>query len=301
MLDLSAAFNTLDHEILLNRLRSTFGITGTALTWFKSYVTGRSQAVTIDGEVAEPAGLQFGVPQGSVLGPKLYSMYTQPLTDVIQQHDVNDHYYADDTQLYHMFTPRVSNSLAETVCALENTAKTVKDWMVKNKLKLNDDKTEVLTISSKHQAPTDPVTLQIGNTPVTSKPVVHDLGVLLDCHMSMEKHVNSVCRSARFQLRNISHIRRYLTMDATKSLVHAMVTPRIDYCNALLYGLPCTPLKELQLVQNISARIMTKTLRCQPITPVLKELHWLPIKSRISYKVLVHFFKALQDEAPVYI
>lgn len=251
--------------------------------------------------MAEPAGLQYGVPQGSVLGPKLYSMYTQPLAKVVQQRDVHDHFYSDDSQLYHMFTPRVSSSQAETVCALEDTAKAVKNWMVINKLKLNDDKTEVLTITSKHQAPTDPVTLQIGNTTVASKPVVRDLGVLLDRHMSMDKHVNSVCRSARFQLRNISHIRRYLTTDATKSLVHALVTSRIDYCNALLYGLPRTLLNKLQLVQNVSARIVTKTPRCQHITPVLKELHWLPVESRISHKVLMHVFKALHDEAPVYI
>ena len=137
MLDLSAAFDTLDHDILLDRLRTTFGITGTALSWFRSYVTGRSQAVTIDGAVSAPAGLQYGVPQGSVLGPILYSMYTQPLADVIQQHDVHDHFYADDTQLYHMFTPRDSISLAETVLTLEKAAKAVKNWMVKNKLKLN--------------------------------------------------------------------------------------------------------------------------------------------------------------------
>jgi hypothetical protein len=169
------------------------------------------------------------------------------------------------------------------------------------RLKLNDDKTEVLTVTSKHTNTCEAVSLQIGDTIVPSKPHVRDLGVTLDQNMTMERHVNAVCRSAYSQLRNISRIRRYLTTDATRALIHALVTSRIDYCNALLYGLPRTLLNKLQHVQNVSARIVTRTLRHQHITPVLKELHWLPVGSRIIYEVLLHVFKALHVEAPAYI
>ena len=101
--------------------------------------------------------------------------------------------------------------------------------------------------------------------------------------------------------RKIGHIRRYLTNDATKSLVNSLVTSRSDYCNALLSGIPNTALNKLQLVQNTGARIVTRTSRHSHITPVLKGLHWLPVKYRVQYKILTHAYKAINDSSPIYI
>ena len=117
----------------------------------------------------------------------------------------------------------------------------------------------------------------------------------------MEKHVNTVCRSAYHQLRNIGHIRKYLTTDATKTLVNCLVTSKLDYCNSLLFGIPKLTVNKLQRVQNTAARIITKTPRHDHITPVLKELHWLPICQRIDYKVLLYTYKALHGQCPQYI
>ena len=100
MLDLSAAFDTIDHDILLSRLCNVYGITGDALDWFRSYVTGRIQRVVIEDSVSVDQELDFGVPQGSVLGPRIYCMYTKPVSDIIQRHGLSHHSYADDTQLY---------------------------------------------------------------------------------------------------------------------------------------------------------------------------------------------------------
>ena len=107
--------------------------------------------------------------------------------------------------------------------------------------------------------------------------------------------------SAYVHLRNIGHIRKFLTVDATKALVNALVTFRLDYCNALLIGVPNTVLSKLQRVQNTAARIVTRTPRWNHITPVLKDLHWLPVYYRIKFKILTHTFKALSGQSPRYI
>ena len=116
----------------------------------------------------------------------------------------------------------------------------------------------------------------------------------------MEQHVNSVCRNTYAQLRQIGHIRPYLTKDATKSLINSLVTSRLDYCNTLLYGIPKNLMNKLQTVQNTAARIITRTSKYDHVTPVLRELHWLPIQCRIEYKILTHTYKALNDQSPVY-
>ena len=99
LLDLSAAFDTLDHAILLRRLESTFGISGLALSWFESYLSDRTQSVVVDGLMSTPIPLVFGVPQGSVLGPVLFNLYSQTLSDVIAFHSCDYHKNADDTEI----------------------------------------------------------------------------------------------------------------------------------------------------------------------------------------------------------
>ena len=113
--------------------------------------------------------------------------------------------------------------------------------------------------------------------------------------------MNSVCKSCFGQIRQIGHIRQYLTTDATKSLVNYLVTSRLLYCNAFLSGVPKTILNKLQNVQNTAARVVTRTSRYCHITPILKELNWLPVQYRVQYKILTHTYKALHDQSPVYI
>lgn len=187
-----------------------------------------------------------------------------------------------------------------SVSSMEGCLETVKLWMAANKLKLNEEKTEIITFSSKYQ-PCDKVALQIGDSQVQSVPVVKDLGVLLDEHLTMEHQVKNICKAAYFQLRRIANIRRYLTTAAAQSLVNALVTSRLDYCNSLLVGLPGVLLKKLQRVQNTAARVIMRTAKYDHITPVLKELHWLPVERRIQYKILLYTHKAVHSDAPTYI
>ena len=185
---------------------------------------------------------------------------------------------------------------------VEACLKDILSWMHGNMLKQNADKTDVIVFTSERNSRlVSEISVTVGDSNIMSSSCVRNLSAWLDSRMDMERHVNSVCKSCFWQIRQISHIRQFLTTDATKSLVNSLVTSRLDYCNALLYGVPKTILNKLQTVQNTAARVVPRTSRFSHITPLLKELHWLPIQYRVQYKILIHTYKALHDQSPGYI
>ena len=267
-----------------------------------SYLSERYQTVVIDGELSRPVLMRYSVPQGSVLGPKSYIMYTKPVGAICRTHGLDHHFYADDSQLYLSFKPSDSANQSDALSRIEACLKDIVCWMHNNMLKLNTDKTEVILFSSKRNSTlVGEASISVGDSKIIPSSSVRNLGAQFDSHMDMELHVNSICRLCYMQLRQIAHIRKYLTVDATKSIVNALVTSRLDYCNALLYGMPKSALNKLQKVQNTAARLITRTFRYNHITPVLIDLHWLPVQFRVEYKVLTHVYKALHGESPTYI
>ena len=299
LLDLSAAFDTVDHSLLLNRLCSRFGINGNALHWFKSYLQGRQQFVHIKGCDSSYSKLLYGVPQGSVLGPILYLLYTSPLGGILRRHNMLFHFYADDSQIYFSFesaTPVDCTSSKIEACIAD-----VKNWMVSNKLKLNTDKTELLVISSKFRLRPVLLGVIVGNDVVAPSESARNIGVIFDSNLDYKKHVNAICRSCFFHIRNLSRIRKFLSADNIKILVHAFIISRLDNCNSLLYGLPSYLIHKLQLVQNCAARLILYKSKFDRITPLLKELHWLLVQERIVFKILLITYKALNNLSPSYI
>ena len=148
LLDLSAAFDTIDHTILLDRLNVHYGISELALGWFKSYLSGRTHSVKVGNTLSHPAALQYGIPQGSVLGPILFSLYTNPISSIIHSHSsINHHFYAVDTQLYITLTP---TNFSHSIQKLKNCLSDIQNFMSANKLKLNPEKTEFILIGSKN-------------------------------------------------------------------------------------------------------------------------------------------------------
>ncbi|CAB4000445.1 RNA-directed DNA polymerase from transposon X-element [Paramuricea clavata] len=184
LLDLSSAFDTVDHQVLLRRLQVTFGITGNALEWFRSYLSGRSQRVVINGSHSREFPLMYGVPQGSCLGPLLFIVYSSKLFEVIKNHLPDAHAYADDTQLYISFKPDSTASELEAVTSLQNCIADIKTWMTVDKLKLNDDKTEFIIIGTHAQLNKIKITeLRIGQN---SNPVVEIYDRTFDRLVSQE-------------------------------------------------------------------------------------------------------------------
>ena len=299
--NLSAAFDTLDHKILINRLRDTFGISGVALDWFASYLSDRAQSVVISGSTSKPCHLKYGVPQGSVLGPKLYTMYTQALGDLIRQHGLDYHMYADDTQLYIFFKRKCGNSRDHAIQRLEACLEDIRAWMDVNFLKLNSEKTEVMCFAPHQSRGLGEVFISVNGNSIAASTSAKSLGVIFDPALSMDNQVKSVVRTCFMQLHRIGRLRRCLNDHAIKTLVHGLITSRLDYCNALYTGLPNYIVQRLQRVQNSAARLIRRTKWSDHITPTLIELHWLPIKSRIDYKILVHTFRAVNGLSPKYI
>jgi len=302
LLDLSAAFDTIDHPVLFKTLEHRLGIKGTALKWFKSYLSERTQAVLIENISSDPVSLKFGVPQGSVLGPLLYTIYTLPLGDILRNLEISYHLYADDTQLYLSFNFTEAESQQECLNKMQKCVSEVKAWMTENKLKLNDDKTEVMFIASDYYRKL--ITLEnfsIDSTVIVPTSSVRNIGVIFDHALTMKNQVTTVCRSLHLHLRNIGSIRKCISHEACEKLIHALVTSRLDNGNATLYGLPDTQLGRLQRMLHIAARILTLTPVYNHITPILIELHWLPVSKRIEYKILLLTFKSLNGLAPQYL
>ncbi len=300
LLDLSAAFDTVDHQLLLKTLTSRFGIKGNALAWFASYLSGRKQAVCIKGVMSEKHELTCGVPQGSVLGPILFTMYTQPLGDLVRKHGISHHLYADDTQIYITFSQSNNDAMLSAKSQLEACVEDIRNWMTTRLLKLNDDKTEFILIQSRYVKPVSAPPLLVGQAEVDVSPSARNIGVVFDEYMSMDSHVTNVAKISFFHLRNIGKIRKNLTVDSTKTITHAFVSSKLDYCNSLLAGLPAVTTDKLQAVQDSAARIVMCKQKYDHLTPLYKDLHWLPIKQRIIFKVLLLTYKVIHGMCPDY-
>ena len=270
-------------------------MSGTALSWFNSYLTGRSYFVNLANFDSDKHNICSGIPQGSILGPLLFSLYILPLGELISKHGVNFHFYADDTQLYLSVAPDDPNALDPLVACLSS----IKCWMNENFLKLNEDKTEVLIVGSNEQR--ESILSRLGNLNVENNTAVKNLGVIIDAELNFDAHIKQVTKTAFYHLRNIARIRDFLSLDDAKTLIHAFVFSRLDYCNALFSGLPKKTTDRLQLVQNAAARVLTKTKMREHITPILASLHWLPVVFRIDFKVLLLVYKALNGLAPPYL
>ena len=302
LLDLSAAFDTVNHLILLKLLQQDFGIDGVALQWFESYLSNRSQQVSSNGTLSKKVKLECGVPQGSCLGPLLFSAYASSLAKVVSRHLPYTHTYADDTQLYLSFRPSDDATSAESITAMENCISDIRQWMLSYKLKINDSKTEFIMIGTPHQLEKLSFnSIRVGESEIQCVDQVRDLGVILDKHMDMNMHIDKICKVGYFKLYKLKQIRKCLTRESIEALVHAYISSQLDYCNALLYNLYDYQYDRLQKLQNAAARLIIRIPIWHHITPVLKELHWLPVKCRVDFKILLLVYKGLNGMAPKYI
>ena len=300
LLDLSAAFDTVDHQTLINVLRERFAIDGVALSWFESYLANRSQSFSVDGILSAQTTVDCSVPQGSVLGPLEFISYTEDVVEIFIRNIVQHHMFADDKQLYRTGRVSETNSIRDQLsrCILD-----VRDWCASRRLQLNALKTELQWFGSHanlRKIASADLTLTVGDDVITPVTLVRDLGVYLDAELTMKQHVARIVSSCFFQLRRLRQIRRSAGEEVTKRLVTALILSRIDYCNAALAGLPQSTLKPLQRVQNAAARLICNTKPWDHISPVMKQLHWLPVNQRIKYKLCLSMHLIHTKQCPDY-
>ena len=273
--------DTIDHTILVHCLHTDFGFTDTVLQWFSSYLTDRIHYVSLSNHCSALTPVHSGVPQGSVLGPMLFTMYTKPLSAIIDSHSIIHHSFADDLQLQMSAPP---DRIYELLHSMQSCISDIKAWATANMLKLNDSKTDLMLVTSKrpkhlHNLPTS---ITIGNAQIPFKQSVKNLGFTLDCHLTMNAHVSNIARTCYFELRCLASIRRFLTSTATATLVSAFVLSRIDYCSSLLFGSTHDVTSHLERIQNYAARVVLRLPMSSSIAIHLKSLHWLPVKVRIN-------------------
>ena len=298
--DVSAAFDTVDHSILLERLERSFGVTGLALAWLQAFLSDRSQVVVFGSSRSPWSPVRYGLPQGSVLAPLLYILYTADLALVLRPLSVAALQYADDTQAYAHGSAEDAAALVQRI--LDATS-ALNSWMSSNRLCLNCSKTQFIWLGGRIQlAKIDFTSLSQLFPDISFSDTVRDLGVVLDQELTMSAHINNVSRSCFYHLRQLRTIRRSLPNHAIRTLVQALICTRIDFGNAIFAGLSVANLSKLQSILNSAARLIGGIPKFSHISSFIRNtLHWLPIAQRIQFKILSIMRNCVAGSAPLYL
>ena len=273
MIDLSAAFDTINNSILLQRLINKYSITHNDLKWCQPYLAEICQCVSISDYQSYRFQLTTWVPQGSVLGPLLFSLYAQSIRDIIRKHGLSFHNYADNLQLYDHFTYGAP-SLAITINRLRNCVADLEVWFKNNQMIMNNQNTELITlITNRYEYLVEHSIIIVGKNIVPASLTVTNLGVVLDRNLTMAYQVTKIVRIFTYKLRMVNIIRDKLSVHVAHQVVNALVTGNLDYCNSLLHGITAGQLGRLQKIQNTTARLVLRRNRRSNAIVTLHELH----------------------------
>ena len=301
LLDLSAAFDTVDHDELLSILWSQLGFRGTVFQWFENFLGGRKQAVIIDGHKSEFRNNRYGVPQGSVIGPFLFNIYVRGLMRLMEEEGFSAHGYADD----HQFLFRFQIDFQATVVRglIPRSIDLINKWMNRYFLKLNPSKTQVIVFhpDSKHSNIAFSQLILSDCSRVQISKQVYNLGVTLDSKMSFSPHISASISQGYRLIRNITGIRKFISRENLKTLVNSIIIAKFDNCNSLYAGISAYDTGRLRKFQNSCARLIYNKKKRDHVSGILQELHWLPCEARTFFKIVCYVFKCIHNLAPVYL
>ena len=298
LLNLSSAFDTLNHDILSLRLNE-IGIHGQVHSWFMSFLSLRSSSVKINSSFSTPFISTHGVPQGSVLGPLLFIIYILPIQSIFRKYPyIHYHLFADDLQIYTSFPISCdSNSIQLSIF---NRLTELTDWFSHNSLSLNMTKTDTIIISR----PTYPliITHPFLLALLTSQSIT-TLGFTINSHLDYSDHISIMIRNANYFLYNIRKSRNKLTFSMTKSLIHSLVFSRLIYCCSLLCNLPLKLMLKLEKIQRRAIRTLYKLKFSSivSISTLMRSLGWLKFRYLCRYRLLCITHKVIHLRSPEYL
>ena len=293
--DFSKAFDTVHFDIIIRKLH-LMGFSQQFLRWIMNYLKGRQQYVQIDDKRSEKLNTNFGVPQGSILGPVLFNLYVADLADHLGE-ECSCHQYADDTTIYKSVKAK---DLQNGVTKISNSLKNLVHWSDGSKLAINNDKTKTMLVTTPQMANyhslRTPGIINISLNNNRNLEVVETyklLGVHFGNTLRWEKHVNEIVSSCYASLAILRKLRNMAPFQLRKQLVESLILSKLDYCDVVYYALPSKLLKRLQRVQSSALCFITGKFSREE--DVLK-LGWLPMMERRDWHLLIATFKALNDQ-----
>ena len=290
--DLSKAFDSVVHDVLLTKL-SWYGVMD--IDWFRSYLSGRGQIVR-GGRRSLP--MSCGVPQGSIIGPILFILFTADLPCYLSHGSLTT--YADDTVHLDCTSPD-GFGLDDLKSRLEITVKELQAWFSANSLKMNEGKTDFMLVGSRQNLKKSiNFSFKIGDSTVRPSEKVKVLGVIIDAGLSWGAHVTAVVQKCNRIFVTLYKFRHYFSSDVMKIIIQAYVFPHIIYCLSVWAAAAKGQLHKIQKVINFAARLVTGLKKHEHITPALKSLNWPKIETLVVHHDLMKVFRALMhDDSPV--
>ena len=297
LMDMSKAFDSVNHDMFLFKLRS-LGVSPSALEWFESYLKGRYQHVRIGNVASQSLPVYYGVPQGSILGPVLFTVYINDLFKTVPKR-CQSACYVDDSKLYLKFK---TNELCNAVSAVNSDLTEICKWCCYNSLLFNPDKTKVLVVGVPQLLrPLPDFTITLCGKPISPKPVARDLGVFLDQCLSYDEHIRKTVASCMNKLIQINRIKHLFDKETLLLVINSFVFSRLFYCSSVWSNTSATNIHKLQLVQNFAARIILGLRKYDHISAGLRSLRWLNVKQRLMVNDAVMMHKCLKGLSPSYL
>ena len=296
LLDMSKAFDSIRRDILLSKLQNLDFSQG-ALDWFQSYLSNRQQCVRIGDAVSKVLPLEFGVPQGSILGPVLFTIYVNDLLSVPKR--CLSASYVDDCKLYLSFSPA---ELPTSILALNEDLTRISQWCCKNSLLINPDKTKVLTIGVPQLLKKlSSFSITLFDKEITPVPVVKDLGVFFDTCLGYNEHITETASNCLFKLYQINRIKHLLDRKTLLLVINSFVFNKLQYCSTVWSNTSSSNIDKLQKVQNFAGRIILGLRKYDHISDGLRSLKWLPIREKLILNDATMMHKCINKLVPDYL
>ena len=302
LLDFAKAFDTVNHELLLAKLHA-IGVDRLSMKWFECYLTGRKQCVRVGNNTSSYLDVISGVPQGSILGPLLFSIFINDLPKCVK-HSA-DYLFADDVQVANTFS--VNNSFV-ALSNLNEDLHSIYNWTCNNGLSLNTAKCQHIIIGSPQLFQRHPLneishfnSVSINNTKLSTCLHVKNLGLLFDKHLSWNVHITTQCRTALQRIRYLSKFKNFLSIKTKRTLASALVIPLLDYCDTVYLNASKGLLKKVQKVQNACVRFILNIKKYEHVSVNFKKLKWVNMEKRRSLHSLLYIYKTLKYKEPSYL